>query len=353
MAWLCAWLCCFCSLNINYRMNPILVEVRRGDVVESFHRGVICVVDQNGEMIYHVGDVNQIAYPRSAMKYFQHIPLLMSGNFEKLNLSLKDLAIMCGSHNGESIHQSLVLEILEGLELRESDLKCGAQAPTLKKDLHLLIKSDKDPSQLHNNCSGKHACFLAYCKAKSWDTASYLSPEHPMQQEIKKYVSMFYETPENELHVGVDGCSAPIFGMSIYKQAVAYKNLIANHFGNPELDKACKMVVEAVTQFPELVAGSQRYCTDLMKVTKGRIIGKTGADGIYCLAIPEKKWGIAIKIDDGKMGPQYQVAQELLHNLKLITNEEYAQLNPYNECDIKNFAGNIVGKSVAVNIPTL
>ncbi len=334
-------------------MNPVLVEVRRGDVIESFHRGVICVVDQNGEIIYHVGDVNQIAYPRSAMKYFQHIPLLISGNFEKLNLSLKDLAIMCGSHNGEEMHQSLVLNILEGLKLKESDLKCGAQAPTLKKDLHLLIKSDKEPSQLHNNCSGKHAGFLAYCKSKGWDTTNYLSPEHPLQLEIKKYVSMFYETPEKDLYLGVDGCSAPIFGMSIYKQAIAYKNLIVNNFGSPEIDEACAKIVKAVTTYPELVAGNQRYCTDLMRVTNGRIIGKTGADGIYCLAIPEKKWGIAIKIDDGKMGPQYQVAQELLLNLNLISREEYNQLNPYNECDIKNFAGNIVGKSRAVNIPKL
>lgn len=334
-------------------MNPVLVEVRRGDLVESFHRGVICVVDQNGEIVHGVGDVNQIAYPRSAMKYFQHLPLLISGAFEKLNLTLKDLAVMCGSHNGESIHQSVVLDILEGLELRESDLKCGAQSPTLKKDLHLLIKSDKDPSQLHNNCSGKHAGFLAYCKANGWDTTSYLSPEHPLQLEIKKYVSMFYETPENELHVGVDGCSAPIFGMSIYKQAIAYKNLIANNFGDSKIDEACAKIVNAVTTYPELVAGTQRYCTDLMKVTNGRIIGKTGADGIYCLSIPEKKWGIAIKIDDGKMGPQYQVAQELLHNLNLISNEEYHQLSSYNECDIKNFAGNVVGKSVTVNIPRL
>ncbi len=334
-------------------MNPILVEVRRGDVVESFHRGVICVVDQDGQVVLQNGDIHQIAYPRSAMKYFQHIPLLISGAFEKLNLSLKNLAIMCGSHNGEQMHESLVLEILEGLELREYDLKCGAQAPTLKKDLHLLIKGDKEPTQLHNNCSGKHAGFLAYCKSRGWETQNYLSPNHPLQVEIKKIVSLFYETPEEELHLGVDGCSAPIYGMSIYKQAIAYKNLICNHFGNEDINKACSMIVEAVTTYPELVAGTQRYCTDLMKVTKGRIIGKTGADGIYCLSIPEKNWGIAIKIDDGKMGPQYQVAQELLLNLNLISQEEYQQLNPYNECEIKNFAGNIVGKSVAVNIPQL
>jgi len=333
-------------------MNPILVEVIRGTVLESFHRGVICVVDKDGNVIYSVGDIQQIAYPRSAMKYFQHLPLLVSGAFEKLNLTLEDLAIMCGSHNGEKIHEDLVSKILGNLNLGEVDLQCGAQAPTLKKDLYALIKADKNPTQLNNNCSGKHAGFLAWCKAHSEDTKSYLSVSHPLQLEIKKYVSQFYEVAEDELLLAVDGCSAPTYGMSIYKQAIAFKNLISNQY-NEQLNEACKKIVSAVTNFPEMVAGSQRYCTDLMKVTKGRIVGKTGADGVYCLSIPEKNWGIAIKIDDGKMGPQYQVAQELLLKLNLISQDEADQLNPYREFDIKNFAGNKVGSSLVVNVPIL
>jgi L-asparaginase II len=334
-------------------MNPIVVEVFRGNVVESFHRGVICVVNEAGEVIYSLGDINQVTFPRSAMKYFQHLPLLVSGAFDQLNLSLEDLAIMCGSHNGEKMHEDLVSKILGGLQLGESDLQCGAQAPTLKKDLYLMIKNDKDPSQLHNNCSGKHAGFLAWCKAHHADIKSYLSPNHPLQIEIKKYISMFYEVPENELILAVDGCSAPIYGMSVYKQAIAYKNLIANHFGDDKITESCKKIVSAVKKYPELVAGTHRYCTDLMKITNGRIIGKTGADGVYCLSIPEKKWGISIKIDDGKMGPQYQVAQELLLNLELITTEEYKLLDAYGESEIKNFAGIKVGRSVVVNVPPM
>jgi L-asparaginase II len=333
-------------------MNPILVEVIRGTVLESFHRGVICVVDQDGKVIYSVGDVNQIAFPRSAMKYFQHLPLLVSGAFEQLNLTLEDLAVMCGSHNGEKIHEDLVAKILGNLNLGEVDLQCGAQAPTLKKDLYALIKADKKPNQLHNNCSGKHAGFLAWCIAHNQDTKSYLSASHPLQQEIKKHVAHFYEVAENELHLAVDGCSAPTYGMSIYKQAISYKNLISNQ-NNDSVNEACEKIVKAVTTYPELVAGSQRYCTDLMKVTNGRIVGKTGADGVYCLSIPEKNWGIAIKIDDGKMGPQYQVAQELLIKFNLISQEEAEKLNPYREFDLTNFAGNKVGKSLVVNVPTL
>ncbi len=333
-------------------MNPILVEVIRGEVVESFHRGVICVVDKDGKVIYSVGDINQMAFPRSAMKYFQHLPLLVSGAFEKLNLTLEDLAIMCGSHNGEKIHEDLVTKILGNLNLGEVDLQCGAQAPTLKKDLYALIKADKNPTQLHNNCSGKHSGFLAWCKSHNEDTKTYLSASHPLQQEIKKYIAQFYEVAEDELLMAIDGCSAPIYGMSMYKQAIAYKNLISNQ-QSEEINAACKKIVDAVTTYPELVAGSQRYCTDLMKVTNGRIVGKTGADGVYCLSIPEKNWGIAIKIDDGKMGPQYQVAQELLIKFNLISQQEADKLNPYREFEITNFAGNKVGKSLVVNVAPL
>ena len=333
-------------------MNPILVEVIRGEVVESFHRGVICVVDKDGKVIYSVGDINQMAFPRSAMKYFQHLPLLVSGAFEKLNLTLEDLARMCGSHNGEKIHEDLVTKILGNLNLGEVDLQCGAQAPTLKKDLYALIKADKNPTQLHNNCSGKHSGFLAWCKSNNEDTKSYLSASHPLQQEIKKYIAQFYEVAEDELLMAIDGCSAPIYGMSMYKQAIAYKNLISNQ-QSEEINAACKKIVDAVTTYPELVAGSQRYCTDLMKVTNGRIVGKTGADGVYCLSIPEKNWGIAIKIDDGKMGPQYQVAQELLIKFNLISQQEADKLNPYREFEITNFAGNKVGKSLVVNVAPL
>jgi L-asparaginase II len=134
--------------------------------------------------------------------------------------------------------------------------------------------------------------------------------------------------------------------MPLYNQALAYKNLICSEkFNQPELTEACARIVKAVTSFPLMVAGTKRYCTDLMSVTRGRIIGKTGADGVYCLAIPEKKWGIAIKVDDGKMGPQYQIAHQLLKELKLISTSETEQLEKYGNFSIVNFAGNVVGDS--------
>ncbi len=143
--------------------NPIIVEVRRGDVLESFHRGVICVVDENGNVLYSEGNIGQVCFPRSALKFFQHIPLLLSGAFEYFGFTMEELAIMCGSHNGEPEHVSLVESIFKKIGLNPNLLQCGAQPPTLKKDVNRLVLEGKEPSALHNNCSGKHAGFLAWC----------------------------------------------------------------------------------------------------------------------------------------------------------------------------------------------
>ena len=331
--------------------NPILVENIRGEVVESFHRGSFCVVDERGDVLWSEGDIQQVSFPRSALKYFQHIPFLLSGGFDVMGFTSKELAIMCASHNGEDVHLDVVNTVLHRISLNSDYLKCGPQQPTLKKDFLALVKADKEPSCMHNNCSGKHAGFLAYCVHEKLNLADYLSQSHPLHQQIKNITALFYETDESSLALGVDGCSAPIFGMPLINQALAYKNLVSPMpWKDSKLTDACNRIVEAVTQYPLLVAGSKRYCTDLMEVTKGRIVGKTGADGVYCLAIPHKKWGIAIKIDDGKMGPQYQVAQEILTKLNLITTEEAAQLSSHWHCKNTNFAGNHVGYSEVISL---
>jgi len=228
-------------------------------------------------------------------------------------------------------------------------LQCGPQQPTHKKDFVQLIKSNEEPSAIHNNCSGKHSGFLAYCKYHNLSIDNYLQENHPLHLEIKKITALFYELNEAHLVVGLDGCSAPIFGMPLYNQALAYKNLICpESLNNSEISAAAKRIVKAVTQYPQMVAGTKRYCTDLMAVTKGRIVGKTGADGVYSLAIPEKEMGVAIKIDDGKMGPQYQVAHQLLKQLNVLSHEESMELEKYGNFPIVNFAGNTVGQSYSV-----
>ena len=324
--------------------NPILVEHQRGGIAESFHRGVVCVIDKNGELVHQLGNVEQVCFPRSALKFFQHIPLITSGAFDHFGFTLKELALMCGSHNGEAMHVETANSILAKIGLGEESLGCGAQQPTRKDDYINLVKAGKEPSAIHNNCSGKHSGFLAWCKYHNQPIGSYLSAEHPLHIEIKRITAQFHEIDEKALILGLDGCSAPIFAMPVRNQAIAYKNLICpEKFGDENLTRACQLIVQAITTYPEMIAGTKRYCTDLMAVTKGKIIGKTGADGVYCLAIPEKGWGICIKIDDGRMGPQYNVAQQVIENLGLLNEEEKALLRNYLINENKNYAGNFTG----------
>ena len=324
--------------------NPILVEVMRGGVLESFHRGVICVVDKDGNIIYSVGDVQQMCYPRSALKFFQHIPLIESGAFEHFGFTMEELAIMCGSHNGEQEHVRVATQILEKIGLTKEDLLCGAQAPTLSVDRRRLTAEGKKPEKIHNNCSGKHAGFLAMAKYLNSDIATYTDPNHPLQQQILQVAADFHEYPKEQMTIGIDGCSAPIFAIPVYNQAVAYKNLVHPVNFSEKRQKACAMIIEAITTYPFMVAGSERYCTDMMKICGKRIIGKTGAEGIYSLGFLEEKMGCSIKIDDGKMLPQYNVAEKVIEQTGIFSSSELAPLAHYKQEDIKNYAQIVTGE---------
>jgi len=327
----------------NPACNPVLVESYRGPVVESFHRGAVCVVDEHNSIIYQQGNVEQVCYPRSALKFFQQLPLLLSGAADHFGFSEEELAVMCGSHNGEGTHLQVVRGIFKKIGLDESALGCGAQAPTLKQDAQALIRAGLEPSALHNNCSGKHAGFLAWCVFHNQATDSYLNADHPLHLEIKKWVSLFYEIPESALQTGLDGCSAPIFAMPVRNQAIAYRNLVHPDKFEPEVAAACRRITDAVSRYPMMIAGSKRYCSDLMRVAGKSVIGKTGADGVYCIGLPERKLGICIKIDDGKMGPQYHVAQKLLQDCGVLSQEACAELAHYITAPQHNFAGNRTG----------
>lgn len=323
--------------------NPILVKVNRGDVLESFHRGVICIVDKDNKILYSEGDVEQLCYPRSALKFFQQIPMLISGAVEHFGFTQKEIALFCGSHNGEPQHVETVTSILNKIGLTESDLQCGPQMPTLREDQYNLIKQDIQPRKIHNNCSGKHAGFLAYCIYRNWPIESYIDPSHPLHLEILDVISDFYAYPKEKIKQGIDGCSAPIFAFPVLNQAIAYKNLVHPVQFDENVQNACKTMVDAIVQFPGMIAGSKRYCTDLMRLSEGKLIGKTGADGVYSIGVREHNYGICIKVDDGKMGPQYNIAQAVIEQLGILSDEANESLRQYVHHENKNFGGLVTG----------
>ncbi|MCX6353255.1 MAG: asparaginase [Bacteroidetes bacterium] len=317
--------------------NPILVERYRAGVLESFHRGVICVVDKNNKILFSVGDVQQICYPRSALKLIQVLPLLESGAAAHYGFTDKEIAIMCGSHNGEKQHLEVVNGILAKIGLDKEYLKCGKQYPTLNEDRNDLICAHKNPEHIHNNCSGKHAGFLALAKFLGEDLETYLLPQHPIHQLIKKVTAEIHEYPIEKIVTAMDGCSAPIFSLPVFNQAVAYKNLCDyEQYPSPRRE-AIKRVVDCVTAYPEMIGGTKRYCSEMMALCGKKVFGKTGADGIYSIGFINEKLGCCIKIDDGLMGPQYAVAQKLLEESGLFAEAELAALHHYVEEPLTNW----------------
>lgn len=316
--------------------NPILVEVFRGTVLESFHRGVVCVVDSVGRILYSKGDVSQLCYPRSALKFFQQIPIVESGGFAHFGFTEAELSVMCGSHNGEPDHVEAVRSILNKIGLSETDLQCGPQYPSDKQTANALMLRGEKAQAIHNNCSGKHAGLLALSVFWNQPNKDYLNPKSKVQQAVKQVCAEMYEYPESKMSTALDGCSAPIFSMPVYNQAVAYKNLVNKNLDSNRKN-ACKQILTAVAANPFMLAGTKRYCTELMQVFGDKLIGKTGAEGVFNLAIIEEEIGVAIKIDDGKMQPQYFVAQQFLNKSGFFKPEKLAKLSSYIEAPVLNF----------------
>ena len=320
-------------------MNPILIERTRGALVESFHRGAICLVNSTGQVILEIGVINLLTFTRSALKLFQAIPLVESGAADGLKLSESEIAITCGSHNAEKEHLTAVNGILEKINVNSSFLKCGAQMPTGRLPRNEIRATGSNPTHIHNNCSGKHAGFLALCKHLDLNTEGYLEETHESQILIKEVVAEMLELKPTDLVLGEDGCSAPNYAASIYHQAIGYKNLVADTHSDKR-NKTCLRIIEACIKQPLMIAGRDRYCTDIISATKGEVIGKTGADGVFCMAFPKLKMGCAIKIDDGKMGPQYKVAQAIVDSLGISISED---LSKYQETAVKNWNKHTVG----------
>jgi len=319
-------------------MNPILVEQWRGNLVETLHRGSVCIANANGEVIFSVGDIHQKTYPRSALKFLQHLVLLESGAAEHFQFSLAEIALMAGSHNGEPHHLETAQSILKKIGLSEKELQCGAHPPFWPAEAERFFRNNQKANALVNNCSGKHAGFLAACVFWGYPLENYLDPEHPLQKVIlKKVMEMcgLTEAPP----VAVDGCSAPIWGLSIYEQAVGYARLMDHRSLFTDHGRACSTLIQAVSTHPEMVAGTDRYDTEMMQLLGDRVVGKVGAEGIFCLGFRNKNWGACIKVDDGKMLPQYLLAQELIECFESVTALEREALKKWIELPVVNWKG--------------
>ena len=328
--------------------SEILAKVIRGETIESVHRGHLIILDGTGETIAQLGNPEIVTFIRSSAKSFQTIPFLTSGAADRFNFTEREVALACASHSGETIHVEIAAGMLEKINLDETDLQCGAHPPFNDDRADEMIRANEKPTQLHNNCSGKHAAMLAFAKHINANLDDYLALESPVQQKILETFSLFSETPAGEIKIGVDGCAAPNFAVPLKAMAKSFVNLInpPRNF-DENLKKACRRIVAATINYPELIGGTERLDTMLMQTAKGKIISKVGAEGVWlCGILPSERWknglGIALKIEDGDdKRARPVIAIEILRRLGVFAGSELEEFSPL---AIKNRRGDSVGR---------
>ena len=287
--------------------EPITVDLLREGIIESQHQAQAVLCDGRGRVRMAAGDPNTSAFIRSALKPLQALAATSTGTLDALGLSDRDLAIMCASHDGSPALARQAFHVLWRSGLEASDLRCPTPAG--------------QQSPLNHNCSGNHAGMLAVCKQCSWSTRDYLDPKHPVQQLVLKKVSECIGLPPAELITARDDCGMPTYYLQISQMAALYAHLSA---GN-SLDM--ERITRAMVHYPELVAGEGRFDTELMRLTAGEVVSKSGAEGIQCLGQIGQGMGLAIKVKDGAKRAKYAVAIHLLQQLGWIQPDIAQQLS--------------------------
>ncbi|KQI69987.1 L-asparaginase [Loktanella sp. 3ANDIMAR09] len=316
-----------------------LIEVHRGDMLESLHSGHAVVCDDSGQIVQAWGDPDAVIFPRSSCKMIQALPLIESGAADAHGLTSEQLALACASHQGAHIHTDRVQVWLDQLGLKDSDFRCGPQWPGDIPARNEIIRAHAQPCQIHNNCSGKHAGFLTLNRHLG-GAADYELVDHPVQQAGK---AAFEEvTGMTSPGYGIDGCSAPNFATSVQGLARAMASFASAGDRSDTRSQAMVRLTQAMTAHPELVAGETRACTDLMRAMDGRVAIKTGAEAVFVAIIPERKMGVALKITDGSTRGAEAAIAAILVKLGVLDPDHpatRARMVP----EIRNWRGTLCG----------
>ena len=279
--------------------NPVLVEVTRGATVESRHRGAAVIVDSEGHRLAAWGDIDRAVFPRSSVKPLQALPLLESGAAARFRVSDRELALACGSHGGEPEHVATAGEWLARLGRTDADLVCGPQPPINEAAAAALVRADRQPSRLHNNCSGKHLGFLTLAMHVGAPLQAYGHPDHPVQRLVRRVLSEMGGTALTSAPVAGDGCGVPVIGMPLAAIARGFARLARPAELPVERADAVRRVVSAMTAHPHLVGGTDRFDTLVLASGNGAVVVKGGAEGVCAASILRPAMGVALKIDDG------------------------------------------------------
>ncbi len=324
--------------------NPIVVEVTRGPAVESRHRGSAVVVDPDGHVMASWGDPEALVFPRSAIKAIQAIPLIETGAADAFGLGNKEIALACASHNGEQQHVETASAWLAKLGLSENDLECGSHWPFDREAARTLAQSGEVPSALHNNCSGKHAAMLSTARHLGEPTSGYVHIEHPCQQRVMGVLESMCGLDLGDAPRGIDGCAIPAFAIPLGNIALAMARVAAPDSLPDKRAAAVTRIRNAIAAEPYMVAGRDRYCTEVMTLAGDRLMVKTGAEGVFAAAIPSHGAGIALKCEDGATRASQVMMTAILSRLGILDDDMAETLAHLLRVPLKNRNGAAVGE---------
>lgn len=314
----------------------------------------MAVVSEDGRLLAAAGDPRWPVFLRSAAKPVQLVPFLAGGGERRFGLSTEEIALAAASHGGESFHTRAAAAMLARGGFTTADLHCGAHPPMHEETARALAFRREEPSSLHNNCSGKHAAMLLACLLFDEDAGTYWRPEHPLQKRILRALSSLAGVPAARIGLAVDGCSVPAFRIPLGNLALLYARLKGARLPGeaPRAFRARVRIAGAMTTAPEMVAGTGRFTTSLMRAFGGSLLAKEGAEGVYAvgvarsLALPlsgEASVGIALKVEDGAERGRDAVIVEVLRQLGLVSGTRLAALRRLARRPVKNVRGDIVG----------
>ncbi len=321
--------------------TPVAVEVWRDGRVESRHRVRACVADAAGRIRLAVGDIDEPVFPRSAVKPFLALALIESGAADAFGVGDAELALACASHGGEPAHVRLVEAWLARLGLAEGCLACGPHPPTYPPAAAALLRAGEAPRRVHNNCSGKHTGMLAAALHQGLSTEGYEHEAHPIQRYCAGALAELAGL-DRLLPPGIDGCSLPNHPMPLRSLARAAARLVDHAGLSPARAAALQRIGTAMRAHPEMVAGTGRCCTAVMRSLPG-VLAKTGAEGVYLAALPAQGLGVVLKVEDGATRAAETVLLALLDRLQPLDDSARAELAPFVRPTLINYAGTTVG----------
>jgi L-asparaginase II len=325
----------------------VLVEQTRGPLAEIIHTGAVAVVDAQGALLASAGDANALAFTRSTLKPFQALPFLLSGGPKQLGFTGPQIALLCASHNGEDMHVQAVEAMLATVGHNYRSLQCGCHVPLRFSYGGQAVPPDLVFDERHNNCSGKHAGFVAQCVLQGWPLEGHLLADHPLQAAIRQQVARVTGLTEADWVVGTDGCSAPNYALPLAKLAYAFARLGSGAHDN-EFGEEFALLAHAMSTHPEMISGAGRNDLAFAQAGRGDWLTKIGADGVQVIASQSRRQAIAIKVMSGHMPSLYTAAVSAMDQLGWLDDQQKASLAPWGTQALRSAKGAVVGEVRAV-----